>query len=184
MLDLSSALFHRALKRCLDRLAKDLLPLSSRWFHAPIFFRLRTLGIRVLKEPQLLQMQHRIKRTPLAPTVDRRGIMLTVAPVDVNHPPELQERLHRQAAMETLPRSKLSRTTLKGEWIKWLWRKLRIPQPWCSVHLSSILFYLNRFLHSFLFCSWESQDEIPIKGVVLSHPKIPNFGMWLKFTKF
>jgi hypothetical protein len=30
LLDLSSAPFHRALKRCLDRLAKDLLPYSSR----------------------------------------------------------------------------------------------------------------------------------------------------------
>jgi hypothetical protein len=26
--------------------------------------------------------------------------------------------------------------------------------------------------------------EIYFKGVGLSHPKIPNFGMWLKFTKF
>jgi hypothetical protein len=28
-----------------------------------IFFRLQTLGIRVLKEPQPLQMQHQIKQT-------------------------------------------------------------------------------------------------------------------------
>jgi hypothetical protein len=54
-----------------------------------IFFRLQTLGIRVLKEPQPLQMQHRIKQTPLASTVDRRAIMLTVALADVNHPPQL-----------------------------------------------------------------------------------------------
>jgi hypothetical protein len=55
------------------------------------------------------------KETPLGSTVDRRVIMLTVAPTDVNHPPQLQERLHRQAAMETLPLPKLSRTTLKEE---------------------------------------------------------------------
>jgi hypothetical protein len=28
------------------------------------------------------------------------------------------------------------------------------------------------------------EDEIHFKGVGLSHPKIPNFGTWLKFTKF
>jgi hypothetical protein len=81
----------------------------------PNLFRLQTLEIRVLKEPQPFQMQHRIKKTPLASNVDRRVIMLTVAPADKNHPPQLQECLHRQAAMETLPRPKLSRTTLKGE---------------------------------------------------------------------
>jgi hypothetical protein len=69
----------------------------------------------VLKEPQPLQMQHQIKQTPLDSTMDRRAIMLTIAPANVNHPPQLQERLHRQAAMETLPRPKLSRTTLKEE---------------------------------------------------------------------
>jgi hypothetical protein len=81
----------------------------------PNLFRLQTLRIRVLKEPQPLQMQPRIKKTPLASTVDRRVIMLAVALADVNHPSQLQEHLHRQAALETLPRPKLSRTTLKGE---------------------------------------------------------------------
>jgi hypothetical protein len=28
------------------------------------------------------------------------------------------------------------------------------------------------------------EDEIPFKGVALSHPKILNFGIWLKFQKF
>jgi hypothetical protein len=41
----------------------------------------------------------------------------------------------------------------------------------------SIPLCLNCFLHSFLFSSSESRDEIPVKGVVLSHPKILNFGM-------
>jgi hypothetical protein len=41
------------------------------------------------------------KETPLASTVDRRVIILTVAPADVNHPSQLQERLHHQAIMET-----------------------------------------------------------------------------------
>jgi hypothetical protein len=78
-------------------------------------FRLQTLGIRVLKEPQPHKMQHRIKRTPLASTMDRRVIMLIVAPINVNHPPQLQECLHCQPAMEALPRPKLSRTTLEEE---------------------------------------------------------------------
>jgi hypothetical protein len=55
------------------------------------------------------------KANTLASTVDRRVIMLTIAPADVNHPPQLLQCLHRQATMETLPRPKLSRTTLKGE---------------------------------------------------------------------
>jgi hypothetical protein len=177
LLDLSSAPFHRAIKRCLDRLAKDLLPLSSRWFRAPISFRLQTLGIRVLKEPQPLQMQHWIKWTPLASTVDRRVIMLIIASVDINHPPQLQERLHhRQTVMEALPRPKLNRITLEEGWIKWLWKKLRTPQPWCPVHLSSIPFCLNRSFYSFLFYSWVSRDEIPVKGGNLVTPQ--NFKFW------
>jgi hypothetical protein len=42
--------------------------------------------------------------------------MLTIAPTDANHPPQLQERLHyRQVTMEALHQSKLNKTTLKGE---------------------------------------------------------------------
>jgi hypothetical protein len=49
-------------------------------------------------------------------TMDRRVIMLIVALVGVNHPPQLQELLHhRPIAMEALPRPKLSRTALKEE---------------------------------------------------------------------
>jgi hypothetical protein len=106
----------------------------------------------------------------------QKGHMLTVALADINHPPQPQERLHRQAIMETLPRPKLSRTTLNGEWIKWLWRKLRTPKSWSPVHLSSNPFRLSRSSLSFLFCSWESQDEIPVKG---GSPVTPqNFKFW------
>jgi hypothetical protein len=41
--------------------------------------------------------------------------MLFIALVDVNHPPQLQERLHRQPAMEALHQPKHSRTMLKEE---------------------------------------------------------------------
>jgi hypothetical protein len=41
--------------------------------------------------------------------------MLIIALVDVNHPPQLQERLHRQTAMEALLQPKLNRTTLEEE---------------------------------------------------------------------
>jgi hypothetical protein len=58
-----------------------------------------------------------------------------------------------------------------------LMRKLITPQPWSLVHILSISFRLNHSLHYFLFCSLESQGEIPIKGVVLSCPKISNFEM-------
>jgi hypothetical protein len=91
---------------------------------------------------------------------------------------------HRQPAMEALPWPMLSRTMLEEGWNKWLWRKPRTPRPWSIVHLSSILFCPNHSLLSFLFSSLESRGMIPIKGVVLSHPKVSNFGMWLKFTKF
>jgi hypothetical protein len=174
LLDLSSAPFHRALNRCLDRLAKDLLPLSSWWFCALIFFRLQTLGIRVLKEPQPLQMQHRIKQTPFASTVGRRVIMLTVAPADVNHPPQLQERRHCQDAMETLPWHKLSRTTLKWQWIKWLWRKLRTSQTWCPVHLSQVHFVLTVSCILFFSVPENLGTRFLLRGVVLSRPKISN----------
>jgi hypothetical protein len=151
LLDLSSTPSHRVFNQCLSQLDKDLSPHSARWFHALTSFRLRTLGIRVLKEPQPLWIQHRIKWTPLASIVDRRIIMLIVTPVDVNHPPQLQEHLQHQPAMEALPRPKLTRPLLKEGWTKWLWRKLKMPHAWCPVHLSSNLFRLNHYLLSFSF---------------------------------
>jgi hypothetical protein len=113
LLDLSSALSHRVLNRCLNLLDKDLPTLSNRWFHALTFFKLQTLGIKVAKEPQPLRMHPQIKWTPLASILARRVIMLTVAPVNINHPLQLQERLHHQAIMKALPWPKLNRTTLK-----------------------------------------------------------------------
>jgi hypothetical protein len=145
----------RLFNRCLNLLDRDLSPLSSRWFRTPTSFRLQTLRIRVLKKLQPLRMQQRIKRTLLVSTVVTRVIMLIAASADVSHPPQLLERLHHhQTAMKALPQPKLSKTTLEEEWITWLWKKLRILQPWCLIHLSSNLFYLNHSLLSFIFCSW------------------------------
>jgi hypothetical protein len=141
----------------------------------PNLFQTLNTGNQSAQGTQPLRMQHRIKQTPVASTVDRRVIKLTVASVDVSHPPQLQECLHRQTAMEALPRPKHNRTMLKEERTKWLWRKLRMPQPWCLIHLSSILFHLNRSLLSFLLCSLESWGEIPVEGVVLSPLQIFKF---------
>jgi hypothetical protein len=54
LLYLSSALLLKVLNWCLNLLDKDLSPLSGRWFRAQISFRLQTMGIRMLKEPQPL----------------------------------------------------------------------------------------------------------------------------------
>jgi hypothetical protein len=89
-------------------------------------------------------------------------VMLIIVPIYVSRPPQLQKRLHRQTAMESLPWPKHSRTMLEKEWIKWLWRKFRMPQTWCLLHLSSILFSPSRPLLYFLFCFLESQGKIGV----------------------
>jgi hypothetical protein len=150
----------------------------------PNLFHTQTLRIRMCKGAQLLKVQHWWNQERFVSTVESQVTLSSSVPIDVNRLPQLKERLHRQTTMEALPQPNLSRTMLKEEWIKWLCRKLRTPQPWCMVHLSSILFSPDCSLLSFLFCSLESRGEIPVKGVVLSHPKISNFGMWLKFTRF
>jgi hypothetical protein len=113
-----------------------------------------------------------------------KATLLLRAPIHIHALPWHQQLIrHRHlAAMETLAQSKPDRTTLKEESINWLWKKLKMPK-W-MVHSSStrILFQPLPDLLSFLL--WESQGEIPFKGVVLSHQKMLNFGMWLKFTKF
>jgi hypothetical protein len=160
----------------------------------PTSFKLKILWIRVLKGPpplrirmckgpQLLNVQHEWRQERFVSIVESQVTLPSSVPIDVDRPPQLQERLHHQTSMEALPRPKLNKTMLEEEWTKWLWRKLRSPHQ-SMVNLSSILFRPNRSLLSFLFCSLESRGEIPVKGVVLSQPKISNFGMWLKFTKF
>jgi hypothetical protein len=186
MLELSSAPSLRVFNRCLNLLNKDLLPHSGRWSRAPTSSRLQTLRIRVLKGPRLTTPQPRTHRVRNATIVDKRIILLILTPTHV-HVLLWHRKLHqhhRQLVMKALLQPKLNRTMLEEEWIKWLWKQLRTSQPWYPVHLSSNRFCLNYSLLSFLFYSWESQNEIPVKGVVLSRPKILNFGMWLKFIKF
>jgi hypothetical protein len=55
----------------------------------PNLFQIPNTGNQSALWTQPLQMQHRIKKTPPASTVDRRVIMLTVALADVNHPSQL-----------------------------------------------------------------------------------------------
>jgi hypothetical protein len=51
-----------------------------------------------------------------------------------------------------------------------------MPQPWSLVHVASILFCVNHSLLSFLFCSYESRGEIPVKGGSLVTTQ--NFKFW------
>jgi hypothetical protein len=161
LLDLPSTPCSRVFNRYLNRLDRDLSPHIDRWFHATIFFRPQTLVIRMSKGPQLLKMQCWWSQARLVSTVESQVTLPSSVPIDVNRPPQLKERLHHQTALEALPQPNLNRTMLKEEWTKWLCRTLRTPQPWRLVHLSSILFCLNHSLLSFLFCSLESQGEIP-----------------------
>jgi hypothetical protein len=151
---------------------------QHRWFHAPTSFRLQTLVIRVFKGPRQTRLQPKTHLTRNAIIVDRRVTFLIHAAAHIRvllwHRKLLQH--HRQFAMEALLQPKLNKTALEEEWTKWLRRKLRTLRPWCPLHLLSILFRPNHSLHSFLFYSLESQGEIFVKGVVLSHPK--NFKFW------
>jgi hypothetical protein len=150
----------------------------------PNFFRLQTLGNRVLKEPQPLIMQHRIRWTPLASTVARRIIMLIVAQsTSIIHPnsrnactanppwrlypgPSSVELRWREGESSDYGGS----SELRNRGVRYISRQfysiLSIP---CIIFFSAPQNLGVRFL---------------LKGVVLSHPKISNFRMWLKFTKF
>jgi hypothetical protein len=152
----------------------------------PTSFRLQTLGIIVLQGPQLTILQPRTHRARNATIVDRRVISLIHAPTHIHvllcHRKLLQH--HRQLIMEALLQPKLNRTTLKGGWIKCLWRKLRTSQLWCPVHLSQFHYVLTVSCILFFSIPKNLGKRFLLRGVVLSCPKIPNFGMWLKFTKF
>jgi hypothetical protein len=178
LLDLSSAPSLRGFNQCLNLPNKDLLPHNNRWLCAPTSFRLQTLGINVLNGPRLTILQPRTHRARNATIVDRRVILQIHAPTHVHillcHRKLRQH--HHQLIVEALLQPKLNRTTLEKEWTKWLWRKLRMPQAWCPVHLPSNLFRLNNSLLSFLFCSWESRNEIPVKEGSLVTPQ--NIKFW------
>jgi hypothetical protein len=183
LLDLFSAPSLRVFNRCPDLLNEDSLPHSSRWFHTPTSFRLQTLGIRVLQGPRPTILQPRTHCARNATIVDRMVILLIHAPTHVRvlvyHQKLLQH--HRQLVMLALLQPKLNRTTLEEGWIKWLWKKLITPQPWCLVHLSSILFRLNHSCIISFSVHENLETRFLLRRVVLSQPKIPNFGMWLKF---
>jgi hypothetical protein len=103
--------------------------------------------------------------------------MLTVALVNVNHPPQLQERLHPQAAMETLPRSKLNKIrSRKSESSDYGGSSERHNHGarYISHQIYSVLIIL---CYLFLSIPENLGTTFMLRGVVLSHPKIPNFGM-------
>jgi hypothetical protein len=97
-------------------------------------------------------------------------------------PIECRQPTHLPIEVPTLFSWLLSRTLLEEESTKWLLKKLRMPQ-W-MLHSSSTHIPFWSFLDQLPFLLWESRGEILLRGVVLSHPKILNFGMWLKFINF
>jgi hypothetical protein len=164
----------------------DLLPHSGRWFRASTSFRLETMGIRVLKAPRPTRHQPRTQSARNATIVNRRVTSPIHGPTHVHiliwHRKLLQH--HRQLVMEALLQPKLSKTMLEGGWIKWLWRKLRTPNhdAWYISHQFHSVLTISCIL--FFFVPENLETRFLLRGVVLSRPKLPNFGMWQKFTKF
>jgi hypothetical protein len=154
----------------------------AKWSSPRAIFRLLLLRTRTCRCCRQLQTPWRIQLSRDVSTVEKRATMLMCAP-NCNHTPiECRQPTHVPIEVQTLFLWPLSRTLLEEESTKWWMKKLMMPQ-WL-LHYSSTHIALWSFLDLLSFLHWESRDEVPLKGVVLSHPKILNFGMWLKFTNF
>jgi hypothetical protein len=127
----------------------------------------------VPKEPQQLRIQHRIKETPLASIVDGRVIMLIIiAIVDVNHPPQLQEHLHRQTAMEALPRPSSTELCSRKSKPSGCGGSSERPNHGARyiIHQFYSLLTISCFL--FFFAPKNLGARFLLRVVILSHPKI------------
>jgi hypothetical protein len=154
---------------------------NTRWSPWAIF-RLLLLGTRTCRGYKQFQTPRRIQLSRDVSTMEKRTTMLMCAP-DCDHTPiGCRQPTHLPIEVPTLFSWLLDRTLLAEESTKWLLKKIRMPQ-W-MLHSSSTHIPFWSFLDLLSFLLWESQGEIPFMGVVLSHPKILNFGMWLKFTNF
>jgi hypothetical protein len=185
LLDLSFTPSLKVFNRCLNLLHKDLLPHSGRWFWAPTSFRFQTLGIRVLKGPWLTIPQPRTHRARNATIMDRMAILL------IHAQPTFTSSSNTRSYFSTItnPQWKLDPNPSSTELCSRKGETSGCGRS--SERHNHVARYISRQFHSILtvscilfFYSWESRDEIPVKGVVLSCPKILNFRMWLKFTKF
>jgi hypothetical protein len=155
---------------------------NSRCSNTPTIFRLLLLATRTCRCCRQLQTPWRIQLSRDVSTTEKRTTTLMCAPNYDHTPIECRQPTHLPIEVPTLFSWLLSRILLEEESTKWLLKKLRMPQ-W-MLHTSSTHIPFWSFLDLLSFLLWESQGEIPFKRVVLSHPKILNFGMWLKFTKF
>jgi hypothetical protein len=155
---------------------------NTRWSSPQAIFRLLLLGTRTCRGYRQFQTPWRIQLSGDVSSTEKRTTMLMCAPNCDHTPIGCRQPAHLLVEVPTLFSWLLGRTLLEEESTKWLLKKLRLPQ-W-MLHSSSTHIPFWSFLDLLSFLLWESRGEIPFKGVVLSHPKILNFGMWLKFTNF
>jgi hypothetical protein len=150
---------------------------SARWSSPRAIFRLLLLATRTCRCCMQLQTPRRIQLSKDVSTTEKRTTMLMCATNCDHTPIGCRQPTHLPIEVPTLFSWLLGKILLEEESTKWLLKKLKMPQWMLHTSSTHIPFWSFFDLLSFLSESW---GEIPFKGVVLSHPKILNFGIRLK----